>query len=114
MICTSSYEECQSNKNFTYSISGNRGKDVNYKGNCYPKLAPKLSFWKVWHENIGKMSEEENNKYYINEYYKQVLAKLDPKDVYEELENSIITAIKESDKRYRQRLRNNIPLYKKE
>ena len=30
------------------------------------------------------------------------------------LENSIITAIIEGDKRYRQRLRNNIPLYKKE
>jgi len=30
------------------------------------------------------------------------------------LENSIITAILESDKRYAQRLRNNIPLYKKE
>ncbi|MBR1413484.1 MAG: hypothetical protein IJ574_02290 [Bacilli bacterium] len=98
MICTSSYEECQSNKNFTYSISGNRGKDVNYKGNCYPKLAPKLSFWKVWHENIGKISEEENNKYYINEYYKQVLAKLDPKDVYEELENSILLCYEDNTK----------------
>lgn len=31
-----------------------------------------------------------------------------------ELENSIITAILESNKRYRQRLRNNIALYKKE
>lgn len=30
------------------------------------------------------------------------------------LENSIITAIAEGDKRYRQRLRNNLPLYKKE
>lgn len=32
----------------------------------------------------------------------------------EEYENSIITAIFENDKRYEQRLRNNIPLYKKE
>ena len=30
------------------------------------------------------------------------------------VENSIITAIIEGDKRYRQRLRNNLPLYKKE
>ncbi|MCD7887477.1 MAG: hypothetical protein LUG44_07660 [Clostridiales bacterium] len=30
------------------------------------------------------------------------------------LENSIITAIVENDKRYQQRLRNNVPLYKKE
>lgn len=31
-----------------------------------------------------------------------------------ELENSIITAVVENEKRYRQRLRNKIPLYKKE
>lgn len=30
-----------------------------------------------------------------------------------ELENSVITALKENDKRFAQRLRNNIPLYKK-
>ena len=30
------------------------------------------------------------------------------------LENSIITVLKENDKRYAQRLRNNIPLYKRE
>ena len=30
------------------------------------------------------------------------------------LENSIITAIAENDKRYRQRLRNNVPLYRRE
>lgn len=32
----------------------------------------------------------------------------------EDLENSIITVIVENDRRYQQRLRNNIPLYKKE
>lgn len=35
-------------------------------------------------------------------------------DDAEGLENSIITAIGENEKRYRQRLRNNIPLYKRE
>ena len=34
-------------------------------------------------------------------------------DDAEGLENSIITAIIESDKRYKQRLRNSVPLYKK-
>ena len=28
---------------------------------CYPKLAPKYSFWEIWHYNIGKRSDEENN-----------------------------------------------------
>ena len=67
MISTSSHNDWQSDKYRTYSISGNRGKDANYQGKCYPELAPKLSFWKVWHNNIGKISEEENNRYYVQE-----------------------------------------------
>lgn len=90
MISTSSYNNCQSNIYTTYSISGNRGKDVNYKGECYPKLAPKLSFWRIWHDNIGKVSEEENNRYYVEEYWKQVLSQLDPEEVYRELDYSIL------------------------
>ena len=70
MISTSSYNNWQTKKYITYSISGNRGKDAGYEGNYYPKLAPKLSFWKIWHDNIGKISEEENNKYYVLEFYK--------------------------------------------
>lgn len=90
MINTSSYNEWKSKKYRTYSISGNRGKDVNYQGDYYKELAPKLTFWKIWHENIGKVSEEENNKYYIQEYWKQVLSKLDPEKIYNELNNSIL------------------------
>ena len=90
MICTSSHGRCIRTKYKTYAISGNRGKDANYYGECYPKLAPKLSFWKIWHDNIGKVSEEENTKYYVREYYKQVLSKLDPEQVYCELDNSIL------------------------
>ncbi len=90
MICTSSHGRCIRTKYKTYAISGNRGKDANYYGECYPKLAPKLSFWKVWHDNIGRISEDENNRYYVREYYKQVLSKLDPEMVYRELDNSIL------------------------
>jgi len=90
MVFTGSHKAFQSDKYITYAISGNRGKDANYQGKCYPDLAPKLSFWKIWHDNIGKISEEENNKYYIEEYYKEVLSKLDPQKVYDELDNSIL------------------------
>lgn len=90
MICTSSYKAWQSDIYKTYSISGNRGKDANYEGECYPALAPKKAFWKIWHDNIGKISEEENNRYYIKEYWNQVLSKLDPENVYNELDNSAL------------------------
>ena len=74
----------------TFSISGNRGKDADYHGPCYPALAPKKDFWKVWHNNIGVVPEEENNRYYIQEYWNQVLIYLDPKKVYSELDNSVL------------------------
>ena len=90
MICTSSYINFNSDICTTFSISGNRGKDVNYQGKYYSKLAPKVSFWRIWHENIGKISEEENNRYYVQEYWDKVLSQLDPKEVYDELNNSIL------------------------
>lgn len=90
MISTSSHKNWQLSNYNTYAISGNRGKDANYNGKSYPKLAPKLQFWKVWHSNIGIVSDEENNKFYIQEYYAQVLSKLDPEEVYRELDNSVL------------------------
>ena len=70
MICTGKYENCKSGN--LISISGDRGKKVGFEGKAIPKLAPKLSFWKVWHDNIGKLSEEKNNRYYVQEYWNQV------------------------------------------
>ena len=90
MICTSSYNNWQSDKYITYSISGDCGKGVNYQGKCYSKLAPKKGFWKVWHDNIGKISDEENNRYYVREYWLQVLSKLDPEDIYDEIDYSVL------------------------
>ena len=89
MISTSSHNDWQSDKYRTYSISGNRGKDANYQGKCYPKLAPKFSFWKQWYDNIEKVSEK-NNRYYVQEYWNQVLQKLNPEEVYHKLDNSIL------------------------
>jgi uncharacterized protein (DUF488 family) len=97
MIKTSSYENFKSSLYKTVSISGDRGKGAGYTGVCYSQLAPKLSFWKKWHDNIGIISEEENNRYYIEEYYKQVLSKLNPEKVYEELDHSILLCYEDSD-----------------
>lgn len=90
MISTSSYKEWKSDKYTTYSISRDCGKDAGYNGKCYLSLAPSSSFWRVWRNNIGKISEEENNRYYVQEYWKEVLSKLDPLEVYKELDNSTL------------------------
>jgi uncharacterized protein (DUF488 family) len=81
----------------TVSISGNRGQDANYIGKCYLKLAPKLSFWRTWYDNIGKINEIENNTFYIKEYYNQVLSKLSPQEVYEELDNSVLLCYEDNN-----------------
>ena len=90
MIYTSSHKDWQSDKYTTYSISMNRGRSANYQKACYPDLAPNPSFWRIWKNNIGTIPEKENNKYYIQEYWKQVLSKLDPKKVYNDLDNSVL------------------------
>lgn len=97
MIYTGSHKNCFTDKYKLVSISGNRGKDVHFMGECYPALAPKLSFWKIWHDNIGKISPYDNNRYYIEEYYKQVLSKLDAIEVFENLDNSILLCYEEAE-----------------
>jgi len=84
MISTSSYRDFKSDKYGVYSISGDHGVDAGYEGKCYPTLAPKIGFWKEWKNNIGKVSFEENTKFYIQEYWNQVLSKLDPEKVFRE------------------------------
>lgn len=83
MIFTGSYDRCEIGN--LVSISGDRGKSVGFKGNAYLKLAPKMKFWKVWHDNIDKISKKENTRYYVENYYNQVLKSLDPKDTLDEI-----------------------------
>ena len=67
-IFTGNYEECKIGN--LISISGDRGKSVGFTGKSIPQLAPKRKFWEVWHNNIGKIPEEQNNRYYIEEVLK--------------------------------------------
>lgn len=90
MIATSSHNNWNTNLYTTYATSGNRGTDAGYTGKYFSTLAPKKSFWKIWHDNIGKVDEEENIKYYIEEYYKQVLAELEPEEIYKKLDDSVL------------------------
>ena len=96
MISTSSYSNIDLNRYPCCSISGDRGKDARFEGRCYPDLAPKKEFWRIWKDNRGKISEEENTRYYIAEYYKQVLSKLDPVVVYGELDGFTLLCYEDS------------------
>lgn len=88
IILTSNYNNMiHGNK---ISISGDKGKRANFNGKNLSELAPKKEFWQKWHDNIGKISEEENILYYVKEYYHQVLKKLDPGLLFESLSNKTI------------------------
>jgi len=81
-IFTGNYQSCK--RGNLISISADRGKSADFNGKVMLELAPERVFWKIWRENIGKIPEEENTRYYIQEYYKQVLSKV---DVMQLLEN---------------------------
>ena len=87
-IFTGNYEECKVGN--LISISGDRGKKAHFKGKAIPELAPKRVFWKIWHDNIGMIPEEENTKYYIEEYYKQVLSKVNIEELLRNETNPIL------------------------
>ena len=96
MIYTCSHKNYQSTIYKTYAISGNRGKNVNYQGKYFQYLAPKLSFWKIWHQNQEITPQYENDYYYIKSYYYQVLKKLNPQEILNQLDNSILLCYEES------------------
>ena len=94
-IFTGSYQNCKSGN--CISISGDRGKKVKFQGKSLSCLAPKRNFWQTWHDNIDKISEEENAKYYIEEYYKQVLLKVEFEAIFEQEDDVILLCYEESD-----------------
>ena len=87
-IFTGNYEECKVGN--LISISGDRGKKVGFVGKAIPELAPKREFWNIWYNNIGKISEEQNIRYYIEQYYKQVLSKTNIDKLLKDENNPIL------------------------
>ena len=87
-VFTGNYEECKAGN--LISISGDRGRKVGFVGKAMPKLAPKKGFWTTFNNNIGKIPEEENIRYYIEEYFKQVLSKVDIEELLKDEKDPIL------------------------
>jgi len=90
MIYTCSYKDFKTDILKGVSISGDRGKRINWEKGYYSSLAPKKEFFKIWEENKNKLNEIENNTFYIEEYYNKVLSQLDPEKVYNGLNFSTL------------------------
>lgn len=77
MIGTSSYKNWKSSEFITYSISKDRGQKAGYNRRVFLPLA-------LFSENAKGENE------YIKDYYENVLRKLDPYEVYESLDGSVL------------------------
>lgn len=97
MLYTCSYKNFKSDLYKGVSISWDRGKDANFNKSYFDSLAPLKTFFRTWKNNRGIISEDENNLYYIREYYKEILSKLDPEKIYKELDGSFLLCYEESD-----------------
>lgn len=90
-IYTSSYDNAKkmSENMHLISISGNKGKSVDFSGDSLTILAPKLAFWKEWHENYyNKKPLDESVAFYIEHYYADVLKNLNPENLFNPLKNN--------------------------
>ena len=65
-------------------------------GKVMLELAPKESFFRTWRNNRGVISEEENTRYYIREYYKQILSKIDIEKLLKYEKDPILLCYEES------------------
>lgn len=97
MIRTSNYKSFIKASKITVSISRDCGKDAGYIGDIYLDLAPEKSLLKKYHKNIGVIPEYENIESYIIEYWNNVLSKLDPEKVYNDLNNKILLCYERSN-----------------
>lgn len=88
MIYTGNYEQCK--RGNLISISGDKGRCIGFIGKTIPELAPKKEFWRIWKDNIGKISEEENTMFYIKHYYDEVLSQVDIMELLKGEENPIL------------------------
>lgn len=93
-IFTGSYEKCKSGN--LISISFDKGKSAGFEGKTMLELAPYREFFDKWRNNIGKIPEEENTRYYIEQYYKKILSKVDIEELLKDEKDPILLCYEES------------------
>lgn len=96
MLYTASFKNINLNSKNNISIVKDKGKKLGYEIETYNPLVPKMKFKKVLTYNIDdNISKQEE---YIKKYYFENLKSLDPKSVYNLLDNKVILSYENSDK----------------
>ena len=94
-IYTGCYDKCKTGN--LISISFDKGKDAGFNGKTMTELAPFREFFHIWKDNIGKIPEKENTRYYIEQYYNKVLSKVNIMNLLEKEENPILLCYEASE-----------------
>lgn len=87
-VFTGNYYECKAGN--LISISKDKGEDAGFSGKAMLEFAPQKEFFKKWKNNIGVIPDEENNRYYINEYYKRILSKINVEELLKDEKDPIL------------------------
>ena len=87
-IFTSNYDQCLAGNRI--SISKDCGRSKGFNGKVILDLAPKEEFFRKWRNNIGNIPEEENTRFYIREYCKQVLLNVDIEELLKDEKDPIL------------------------
>ena len=96
MLYTASFKNINLNSKNNISIVKDKGKKLGYEIETYNPLVPKMKFKNVLTYNIDdNISKQEE---YIKKYYFENLKRLDPKSVYNLLDNKVILSYENSDK----------------
>lgn len=93
-IFTGSYDKCKTGN--LISISFDKGESAGFYGKNILEFAPYRDFFHVWRDNIGKIPEEENTRYYIELYYSRVLSKIDIEKLLENEKDPILLCYEDS------------------
>ena len=93
-IFTGSYEKCKSGN--LISISFDKGESAGFNGKTMIELAPFRDFFHTWRDNIGRIPEEENNRFYIEQYLSKVLEKVDIIELLKKEKDPILLCYEDS------------------
>lgn len=94
-IFTGSYDKCKAGN--LISISFDKGKSAGFEGKTMLELAPYRDFFDVWRDNKGKIPEEENTRYYIEQYYNKILSKVNIEELLKDEKDPILLCYEESN-----------------
>lgn len=100
MVYTGSFDRFDPGKDEfeTYSIALDNGSRAGYTGKAYKRLLPKYYVYNEWKKNRKHMPKREADEIFIKRYYETTLEGLNPQQVHDDLDESLILCYEDYSK----------------